>query len=300
VTIEQWTIERILNWTQGHFEKVRPDSPRLDAELLLAYVLDCARLDLYLRADQPLNEKECGAYRELVQQRAAGCPIAYLTGEKDFWSLTLEVSKATLIPRPDTETLVETSVEKILKWQQTHPEATCNIAELGTGTAAIPLAFCAELQNLNIISVDCSEETLTVADRNLERYQNLLAPRNNSLKLVESDLFSAIKPAANLDFIISNPPYIPTETISTLQVDVCQYEPSIALDGGPDGLFFYKYLLKTGPSLLKKSGEMILEIGFDQQVELTELQDDFPEWTSSTFLPDLQGNIRVCCLQLEC
>jgi release factor glutamine methyltransferase len=128
----------------------------------------------------------------------------------------------------------------------------------------------------------------------------LLAPRNNSLKLVESDLFSAIEPAANLDFIISNPPYIPTETISTLQVDVCQYEPRIALDGGPDGLFFYKYLLKTGPSMLKKSGEMILEIGFDQQVELTELQDDFPEWTSSTFLPDLQGNIRVCCLQLEC
>ena len=128
MTIEQWTIERILNWTQGHFEKVRPDSPRLDAELLLAYVLDCTRLDLYLRADQPLNEKERDVYRELVQKRAAGCPIAYLTGKKDFWSLTLEVSKATLIPRPDTETLVETSVEKILNWQQTHPEATCNIA----------------------------------------------------------------------------------------------------------------------------------------------------------------------------
>ncbi|MDC0152404.1 peptide chain release factor N(5)-glutamine methyltransferase [Deltaproteobacteria bacterium] len=300
MTIEQWTIERILNWTQGHFEKVRPDSPRLDAELLLSYVLDCTRLDLYLRADQPLNEKERDVYRELVQQRAAGCPIAYLTGEKDFWSLTLEVSKATLIPRPDTETLVETSVEKILKWQQIHPKATCNIAELGTGTAAIPLALCAELQNLNIISLDCSTETLTVAARNLERYQNLLAPRNNSLKLIESDLFSAIEPAANLDFIISNPPYIPTETISTLQVDVCQYEPSIALDGGPDGLFFYKYLLKTGPNLLKKSGEMILEIGFDQQVELIELHGDFPEWTSSTFLPDLQENIRVCCLQLEC
>ncbi len=84
MTIEEWTIERILNWTQGHFEKVRPDSPRLDAELLLAYVLDCPRLDLYLRADQPLNEKERGEYRELVQQRAAGCPIAYLTGEKGF------------------------------------------------------------------------------------------------------------------------------------------------------------------------------------------------------------------------
>ena len=299
MTIEKWTIERILNWTQGHFEKVCPNSPRLDAELLLAYVLDCPRLDLYLRADQPLNEKERGAYRELVQQRSAGCPIAYLTGEKDFWSLTLQVSKATLIPRPDTETLVQTAVEHIRRWQNAHPKVTCKIAELGTGTAAIPLALCAELENLNIISVDCSAETLSVAARNLERYQTLLSPRKNSLKLLESDLFSAIEPASNLDFIISNPPYIPTDTISTLQVDVRQHEPHIALDGGPDGLFFYNYLLKTSPSLLKKFGEMILEIGLNQEAELTSLQNEFPEWTSSAFLPDIKGNIRVCCLQLR-
>jgi len=299
VTIEKWTIERILNWTQNYFEKVCPDSPRLDAELLLAYVLDCNRLDLYMRADQPLNEKERGEYRELVQQRAVGCPIAYLTGEKDFWSLTLEVSKATLIPRPETETLVQTAVEQIRKWQNLHSEVTCKIAELGTGTGAIPLALCSELQNLNIISVDCSAETLSVAARNLDIYKDLLSPRKNCLKLVESDLFSAIEPASKLDFIISNPPYIPTETISTLQVDVFKYEPHIALDGGPDGLFFYNYLLKTSPSLLKKGGKMILEIGFDQEAELTSLQNKFSEWTSTTFLPDLHGNIRVCCLQLQ-
>jgi len=299
VTIEKWTIERILNWTQNYFEKVCPDSPRLDAELLLAYVLDCNRLDLYMRADQPLNEKERGEYRELVQQRAVGCPIAYLTGEKEFWSLTLEVSKATLIPRPETETLVQTAVEQIRKWQNLHSEVTCKIAELGTGTGAIPLALCSELQNLNIISVDCSAETLSVAARNLDIYKDLLSPRKNCLKLVESDLFSAIEPASKLDFIISNPPYIPTETISTLQVDVFKYEPHIALDGGPDGLFFYNYLLKTSPSLLKKGGKMILEIGFDQEAELTSLQNKFSEWTSTTFLPDLHGNIRVCCLQLQ-
>ena len=299
MTIEKWTIERILNWTQNYFEKVCPDSPRLDAELLLAYVLDCNRLDLYMRADQPLNEKERGEYRELVQQRAVGCPIAYLTGEKEFWSLTLEVSKATLIPRPETETLVQTAVEQIRKWQNLHSEVTCKIAELGTGTGAIPLALCSELQNLNIISVDCSAETLSVAARNLDIYKDLLSPRKNCLKLVESDLFSAIEPASKLDFIISNPPYIPTETISTLQVDVFKYEPHIALDGGPDGLFFYNYLLKTSPSLLKKGGKMILEIGFDQEAELTSLQNKFSEWTSTTFLPDLHGNIRVCCLQLQ-
>jgi release factor glutamine methyltransferase len=299
VTTDQWTIADILNWTQGHFEKMRPDSPRLDAELLLAFVLDCPRLDLYLRADQPLNEKERGAYRELVQQRAAGCPIAYLTGEKEFWSLTLEVNKNTLIPRPDTEKLVEIAVEQIRTRQNKHPDSKCLIAELGTGTGAIPLAICAELQNLHIIAVDCTADVLEVAARNLRRHESLLSPRHNHIELVESNLFSKINPAAKLDFVISNPPYIPSESISSLQVDVAQYEPHTALDGGTDGLSFYRYLLETAPSLLAKDGEMLLEIGFDQQADLSSLKQDFPVWTSSAFLPDLQGNDRVWKLGLS-
>ena len=299
MTTDQWTIADILNWTQGHFEKMRPDSPRLDAELLLAFVLDCPRLDLYLRADQPLNEKERGAYRELVQQRAAGCPIAYLTGEKEFWSLTLEVNKNTLIPRPDTETLVEIAVEQIRKRQNNHPDSKCLIGELGTGTGAIPLAICAELKNLHIIAVDCTVDVLEVAARNLQRHESLLSPRNNRIELVESNLFSKFSPAAKLDFIISNPPYIPSDTISSLQVDVAQYEPHTALDGGPEGLSFYRYLLETAPSLLAKDGEMLLEIGFDQQADLSSLKQDFPVWTSSAFLPDLQGNDRVWKLGLS-
>ena len=293
MTSDQWTIADILSWTQGHFEKLRPDSPRLDAELLLSYVLNCERLELYLNADQPLNDAERGTYRELVQQRAAGCPIAYLTGKKEFWSLTLEVNNATLIPRPDTETLVETAVGQIRKWQKIHPETTCIIAELGTGTAAIPLALCAELLNLNIISVDCSADILAVASRNLERHESLLAPCNNQIQLIESDLFSKINQQTKLDFIISNPPYIPTDNIKTLQVDVSQYEPHIALDGGPDGLSFYRYLLEIASGLLTKEGEMLLEIGFDQQADLSSLLQNFPEWKSSMFLPDLQGNVRV-------
>ena len=293
VTIDQWTIASILNWTQVHFEKTCLDSPRLDAELLLASVLDCPRLDLYLRADQPLNEQERGAYRELVQQRAEGCPVAYLTGEKEFWSLTLEVNKSTLIPRPDTETLVETAVEQIRKWQKTNPETTCKIAELGTGTAAIPLGLSSELRNLDIITVDCSAEILAVASRNLQNHESVLSPRNNNVQLVESNLFSKINPDAKLDFIVSNPPYIPTDIIKTLQIDVSQYEPHAALDGGPDGLSFYRYLLETAPGLLTAEGEMLLEIGFDQEIVLTSLLDNFPEWKSSAFLPDLQGNTRV-------
>lgn len=299
MTTDQWTIAGILSWTQGHFEKWRPETPRLDAELLLAFVLGCSRLDLYLKADQPLNQKERKAYRELVQQRADGCPIAYLIGEKEFWSLTLEVNKNTLIPRPDTETLVENTVVQIQNWQIKHPESQCQIAELGTGTAAIPLAICAEVKNLHIIAVDCSKDVLEVAARNMERHKSLLSPRNNLIELVESNLFSKINPTEKLDFIISNPPYIPSKNISSLQVDITQYEPLIALDGGPDGLSFYRYLLETAPSLLTPEGEMFLEIGFDQQANLNLLLKEFPDWKTSVFQRDLQGNDRVWELGLS-
>ena len=299
MTTDQWTIAGILSWTQGHFEKWRPETPRLDAELLLAFVLGCSRLDLYLKADQPLNQKERKAYRELVQQRADGCPIAYLIGEKEFWSLTLEVNKNTLIPRPDTETLVENTVVQIQNWQIKHPESQCQIAELGTGTAAIPLAICAEVKNLHIIAVDCSKDVLEVAERNMERHKSLLSPRNNLIELVESNLFSKINLTEKLDFIISNPPYIPSKNISRLQVDIMQYEPLIALDGGPDGLSFYRYLLETAPSLLTPEGEMFLEIGFDQQANLNLLLKEFPDWKTSVFQPDLQGNDRVWELGLS-
>ena len=182
----------MLNSASVELEETNPDSPRLDAELLLSHVLECPRLDLFLNGDQPLNGDQLVAYLELLRQRSLACPVAYLTGEKEFWSLTLEVSKDTLIPRPDTEILVETAVEQILKWQKTNHGKTCCIAELGTGTAAIPLALCAELTNLHITSVDCSEQILAIAARNIHSYKNLLAPRNNQLDLVQSDLFPAI------------------------------------------------------------------------------------------------------------
>jgi len=289
----------MLNSAALVLEETNPGSPRLDAELLLSHVLEFPRLELFLKQDQPLNGNQMFAYIELLRQRSLGCPVSYLTGKKEFWSLTLEVSKDTLIPRPDTESLVEFTVEQILRWQKINKGKTCCIAELGTGTAAIPLALCAELTNLNITSVDCSEQILAIAARNIQSYKNLLAPRNNQLDLVQSDLFSAIDSPAKLDFIVSNPPYIPSDKIAGLQTEVSQFEPRNALDGGKDGLFFYRYLLGAAPGMLKRDGKMILEIGFDQQPALTKLKNRFPAWESSNFLPDLQENVRVWILGKE-
>ena len=299
MNIEQSTISSILNSATVELKESNPESPRLDAELLLSHVLECPRLDLFLKGNQPLNGDQMVAYLELLRQRSLGCPVSYLTGEKEFWSLTLEVSKDTLIPRPDTETLVEFTAEQIMKWQKTKKGETCCIAELGTGTAAIPLALCAELKNLHIISVDFSEQILAIAARNILSYKNLLAPRNNRLDLVLSDLFSEIDLSGKLDFIVSNPPYIPSDKIADLQVEVAKFEPRNALDGGKDGLFFYRYLLGAAPDMLKRDGKMILEIGFDQQPNLTKLRNRFPAWESSNFLPDFQGNVRVWILGKE-
>jgi len=289
----EWTINSVLNWTHEYFKKIRPLSPRLDAELLLAFVLGCPRLDLYLRADQPLNRKELGEFRELVKQRSIGCPIAYITGEKEFWTLTLEVNKNTLIPRPDTEILVEHTIIQISRWQEINPERTCKIVELGTGTAAISLALCSELKNLEIIAIDNSAEILEVASRNLEKYNFLLHPRKNEIQLLMSNLFSKICAQEKLDFIVSNPPYIPSEEINNLQIEVSQYEPRVALDGGHDGLDFYRYLLKYASNFLEKDGEMLLEIGYFEEKELIHLQKSNNEWRSSAFMNDLSGNLRV-------
>ena len=299
MNIEHSTISFMLNSATVELKETNPDSPRLDAELLLSHVLECPRLDLFLKANEPLNSNQMIAYLELLRQRSLGCPVSYLTGEKEFWSLTLKVSKDTLIPRPDTETLVESIVEQILKWQENNKGKTCCIAELGTGTAAIPLALCTELTNLHITSVDSSGQILAIAARNIHTYKNLLAPRNNRLELVQSDLFSAIDSHSKFDFIVSNPPYIPSDKIANLQTEVSQFEPRIALDGGKDGLFFYRYLLGVAPDMLKRDGKMILEIGFDQQPALTKLQNRSYAWESSSFFPDLHENVRVWILGKE-
>tara|TARA_B100000686_G_C16616083_1_gene876532 strand:- start:146 stop:1051 length:906 start_codon:yes stop_codon:yes gene_type:complete len=299
VNFEQSTIFSILNSATLELEETHTDSARLDSELLLSHILGCPRLDLFLKGHMQLNDDQFVAYLELLRQRSLGCPVAYLTGKKEFWSLTLEVSNDTLIPRPDTETLVETTIEQILEWQKANKGETCFIAELGTGTAAIPLALCAELTNLHITSVDCSVRILEIAARNIHSYKNLLAPRDNILELLQSDLFSGIDIQKKVDFIVSNPPYIPSEKINDLQIEVSQFEPRSALDGGKDGLFFYRYLLDAATAMLKREGKMILEIGFDQQPALTKLQSRFPVWSSSNFLSDMQNNIRVWILGQE-
>ncbi|MBF0279245.1 MAG: peptide chain release factor N(5)-glutamine methyltransferase [SAR324 cluster bacterium] len=281
----------IVKWTEQYFKKHYIESPRLDAEMLLAFVCQCSRIDLYLDYDKPLRAEEREQFRELVKKRVQGMPVAYLMGEKGFWNLDLFVERGVLIPRPDTETLVEKSCDAIQKWQKLHLKKTCSILEIGTGTGAIPLALCSSLQNICCISVDVSEDALKIASKNLRRHSNLLNPRFNSLKLIQGNQFQMLSRSAEFDFIISNPPYIPTGQIALLQKEILFYEPKQALDGGEDGLDFYRNIFLNGVKHLKVNGELLLEIGYDQVQGIQALLPDSMELIC--IAEDLQSHPRV-------
>ncbi len=286
-----WTVRSIIEWTQQYFKNHNIDSPRLDAELLLSFVCHCSRMELYLAYDKPLLTEEREHYRELVKKRIQGVPVAYLLGEKGFWTLTLFVEVDVLIPRPETEILVETACVTIKKWQELHQEKPCFVLEIGTGTGAIPLALCSSLQNLNCVTVDISDIALKVAAKNTRHHQDLLAPRSNSLQMVRGDRFQMLYPSVKFDFILSNPPYVPTAQIPQLQKEIALYEPKQALDGGEDGLDFYRYFFRDGVEYLKPGGEMLLEIGHDQVMGLAALLPDSLEVIQ--IVEDLQSHPRV-------
>jgi len=265
-----WTSKSLLDWCGPYFAGKGIPSARFDAERLLAHALGCTRLDLYLNFDKPLAETELTRFRELVRRRAEREPTAYLLGEAGFWKLTLAVRPGCLIPRPETETLVAAVLDAIRLRRQGAPDppslptARLRAVELGTGSAAIPLAVFSDAEHLSWLALEHSPQALSLAAENRTRHAELLEPRGNRLWLVRGDGFWALGPAARLDLVVSNPPYIPTGTIASLEPEVSQWEPREALDGGADGLRWYRVLLEFAQTHLAPEGSLLVEIAFDQ------------------------------------
>ncbi len=247
-----WTIGSLLQWTQQYFSGKGVENPRLDAELLLCHVLGKDRLYLYVHFDQPLYGHELAAFRELVKKRGARVPVAYILGEKGFMGLSFKVSPAVLIPRPETELLVEAVLETVMPLQKPH------LLDLGTGSGAIIVSLLGRCQQATGVAVDLSAAALAVAAENAR--QNGVAER---LTLLQGDLFAPLPPAARFDAIVSNPPYIPAADVDALVPEV-QKEPRLALDGGRDGLDYYRRLAEMAPNYIKPGGLLALEIGIDQ------------------------------------
>jgi len=254
---DNWTIIALLQRTTRYFEEQDIDSPRLDAELLLAFALGITRIDLYLRHDQPLNPEELDRFRALVKRRRAREPVAYITGTRAFWDLELTVNPEVLIPRPETECLVEAA----LSFLETYPGPPGRrVLDLGTGSGAIALSLAHSCPEDAVVAVDRSCRALSVA-RNNGRRLNL----QDRVAWVAGDwgeMFQTHR--APFDLIVANPPYIPSGQIDALQPEIARYEPRMALDGGRDGLDCLRGIIRQAPALLKRCGALMLEIGHDQ------------------------------------
>jgi release factor glutamine methyltransferase len=244
----RWTTLEVLTWTQRRFAERGIGSARLDAEVLLAHALGSTRLGLYTGFEKPLEEAELAAFRDLIRRRLSGEPVAYLVGEQEFWSLPLFVDARVLVPRRDTETLVETAL-------RTAPAAR-RVADIGTGSGAVALALLSELPEARAVATDASEEALEVARANAARHS--LSER---LELRRGDLAGPLD--GSFDLVVSNPPYVPSGALGGLAPEV-RREPTSALDGGPDGLAVLARLPAAVRPHLVPGGALAVEHGFDQ------------------------------------
>ena len=259
---EVWTIGRILKWTEGYFQKAGLDSPRLDAEVLLSYVLNKERIFLYVHFDQPMEAAELAAYKDCIKRRVQRQPVAYITGHKEFMGLEFKVTPATLIPRPDTEILVEAVLQRLKAGAEA---AGSLIADIGTGSGAICLSLLNYLPELQAVTVDISAEALAVAEENADRLE--LSER---VEFLQGDMLGPLAQQAErfsgrLSAIVSNPPYIPRADIAGLEPDVRAFEPLGALDGGEDGLDFYRRISLEAGAYLSDGGVLLFEIGWKQK-----------------------------------
>lgn len=258
---ETWTVKQALQWTTGYFESKQIPEPRLGAELLLAHTLNCKRLELYLRFDSILTPNERSAYRESIYRRVDREPVQHILGYTEFMGYPIQVDKNVLVPRPETEQLVDKVVEHCREQQLQTP----NILEIGTGSGCIAIALKLLLSEASITAVEKSNNALELAQKNASINQT-------ELTFISGDVFEVMPSAEpRFDLIVTNPPYISKSDYEKLEPEVKQFEPIEALVGGEDGLDFYRQLAPLSKSLLTKDGSVFMEVGYDQAETVSQL-----------------------------
>ncbi len=253
---ESWTLLKLLRWMTGYFTEKGIDNPRLDAELLLAHQFGLDRVGLYLNYDRPLTPVELDTIRPLVKRRGLREPLQYLLGSTEFWSLHFKVSPAVLVPRADTEVLVEEALKRCA--------SDGVLLDVGTGSGAILISLLSELPAWRGVGMDISPEALDIARHNIVVHQ-----LEDRAQLIQRDM--AGLPDRRFDLIVSNPPYIPVSQWKELMPEVRDFEPSLALLGGADGLDCYRHLTDQAAACLAPGGLLLVEVGADQGAVVREL-----------------------------
>ena len=279
---EPWSIKRVLAWATDDFKRRGNKSARLDAELLLGEALGFNRIKLIVEAERPLSDDELGRYRDLIKRRRACEPIAYILGRREFFALPMVVDRRVLIPRPDTEILVETALRGT-----TDRHLYGRMLDLCTGSGCVAIAFAKERPTWRVTAVDLSPDAAAVARENVQR-----AGVVHNVAVLEGDLFSALPEGAEFELITANPPYIPSAEIAGLDADVRDFEPRLALDGGADGLHVTRRLVSEAQRFLSPGALLALEGGFGQAPAVAALLEasGFQQITRSK---DLAGIERV-------
>lgn len=258
---EPWTIGRVLAWATTDFRSRGMESARLDAELLLGLALGLDRIRLIVEHQRPLAPDELSRYRELIKRRRSGEPVAYILGVREFYGLPIRVDARVLIPRPDTETLVEVALERTQSRSMFG-----NALDLCTGSGCVAVAFAHARRTWRVTGVDASPDALAVARDNAQRLG--LVP---GVRFVDGDLFEPLGADERFELVTANPPYIPDAEVAELEPGIRDFEPRLALAGGSDGLSVIRRIVAGAPRHLSTGGVLALEVGHDQAGPVSEL-----------------------------
>ncbi len=280
-------------------EKAGCMDPKIDAELIVMYLMNLDKQQMFIKYGMVLDERTCEAYFKLIDIRAAGTPVQYITGEQEFMGIPFKVDENVLIPRQDTETLVEEVIcdLKTLRSGKKGPRGDWQILDLCCGSGAIGVSLCKLLRDVKITTSDVSSKAVAVARANAAN-----TGVAKLMKFVEGDLFNPLRKGfggAKFHVIVSNPPYIRRGIIPSLQREIVEHEPLTALDGGEDGLDFYRRIVEEAPDYLKRDGLLYMEIGYDQGNAVCDLVSASEQFDDIITVKDLAGQDRVVKCRLK-
>jgi release factor glutamine methyltransferase len=279
-----YTIGEMLNRAAEYLQQKGLENARLNAETLLGTVLNLSRVDLYLRFDRPLTDEELPAFRSLIKRRLGGQPLQYLTGQTEFYSLTFLVNPSVLIPRPETEILVDALVERL-----GHERGDLLVADVGTGCGNIAIALAVHLPRARLWATDRSREALALAQTNAGKHGV-----EDRIHFLQGDLLAPLREwRGRLTTVVSNPPYVTTAELKRLPAEIRDHEPLMALDGGRDGLEIIRRLVEEATDLLAPEGWLALEVGSGQAETVKELIARMGSYGETETLPDYAGIPRV-------
>lgn len=297
---ESWTTRRLLAWMTKAFEDKGLDAPRRQAEMLMAHVIGCERLKLYMDPDRPAAPLERDTLRGLVKRALADEPIQYLVGEEHFFGMTFKVDRRVLIPRPSTQTLVEAVLQHARKnpdsgsVRDSDAGSGILIADICTGSGCIAAALAKHMPGARVVATDLSEDALAVARENIARHE--LADR---VDLLQGDLLEALRqhPAAGRDrslrYLCSNPPYIPDHEWDAVEPNVKNHEPTLALRGGADGMDLVRRLIQSGPEFIEPGGLMLIEVAASHAEQARQQAESHDRLTNTRVLKDSDGLPRI-------